>query len=275
MPWYDLPLERLREYRTSTQEPDGLDDWWAPAARGGAGTARPARLTPHEPGLYDAVRGVRRRVLRRRRRPRQGLVPAAAGHARRAWSSSSSATAAAGAPRPSTSCCPRSATRCWSWTAGARAAGGRPARRRTATGTGPENSLVMTRGITTPEDYYYTRMFTDAALAVDTARELAGAAPRRGPRRHRGHRRQPGRRAGARRRRAAGGRGGRMPRRRAVPVRHPAGDHARAARAVHRDPGVPREERRAHRAGAEHAAVHRLRAARPPDHRDDAGQRRA
>jgi cephalosporin-C deacetylase len=44
-----------------------------------------------------------------------------------------------------------------------------------AAGTGPENSLVMTRGITSPEDYYYTRMFTDAALAVDTAIELAGA----------------------------------------------------------------------------------------------------
>jgi cephalosporin-C deacetylase len=29
MPWYDLPLERLREYQTSTQEPDGLDEWWA------------------------------------------------------------------------------------------------------------------------------------------------------------------------------------------------------------------------------------------------------
>ncbi len=37
----------------------------------------------------------------------------------------------------------------------------------------PENSLVMTRGITNPEDYYYTRMFTDAALAVDIALELA------------------------------------------------------------------------------------------------------
>ena len=38
----------------------------------------------------------------------------------------------------------------------------------------------MTRGITTPEDYYYTRMFTDAALAVDTALELAGRARRAG-----------------------------------------------------------------------------------------------
>ena len=32
----------------------------------------------------------------------------------------------------------------------------------------------MTRGITTPEEYYYTRMFTDAARAVDVALELAG-----------------------------------------------------------------------------------------------------
>ena len=45
---------------------------------------------------------------------------------------------------------------------------------RTRSPAPPENSLVMTRGITTPEEYYYTRMFTDAALAVDTARELAG-----------------------------------------------------------------------------------------------------
>jgi cephalosporin-C deacetylase len=53
------------------------------------------------------------------------------------------------------------------WTSGATPDG--------ATGTGPENSLVMTRGITSPEDYYYTRMFTDAVRAVDTAIELAGA----------------------------------------------------------------------------------------------------
>ena len=29
MPWYDMPLERLREYRTGTSEPAGLDAWWA------------------------------------------------------------------------------------------------------------------------------------------------------------------------------------------------------------------------------------------------------
>jgi cephalosporin-C deacetylase len=39
---------------------------------------------------------------------------------------------------------------------------------------GPENSLVMTKGITRPEDYYFTRLFTDAVRAVETAAELAG-----------------------------------------------------------------------------------------------------
>jgi cephalosporin-C deacetylase len=29
VPWYDLPLEKLREYRTATAEPPGLDEWWA------------------------------------------------------------------------------------------------------------------------------------------------------------------------------------------------------------------------------------------------------
>ena len=33
MPWHDLPLERLRDYRTSTQELDGLDGWWAARLR--------------------------------------------------------------------------------------------------------------------------------------------------------------------------------------------------------------------------------------------------
>src|ERR1700744_4525169 len=52
MPWYDLPLERLREYRTSTQEPDGLDKWWAGRLGTARGRARPATVTAHEPGLY-------------------------------------------------------------------------------------------------------------------------------------------------------------------------------------------------------------------------------
>jgi cephalosporin-C deacetylase len=46
MPWYDLPVEQLREYRTSTQEPDGLDDWWARRIEAARALARPASQ-PH------------------------------------------------------------------------------------------------------------------------------------------------------------------------------------------------------------------------------------
>lgn len=28
MPWYDLPEEQLKDYRTGTPEPADLDRWW-------------------------------------------------------------------------------------------------------------------------------------------------------------------------------------------------------------------------------------------------------
>ena len=28
MPWYDLPEEQLKDYRTETREPADLDSWW-------------------------------------------------------------------------------------------------------------------------------------------------------------------------------------------------------------------------------------------------------
>ncbi|WP_062304258.1 acetylxylan esterase [Demequina subtropica] len=40
--------------------------------------------------------------------------------------------------------------------------------------TGPSVPGFMTRGIESPETYYYRRVFTDATLAVDVARELPG-----------------------------------------------------------------------------------------------------
>src|SRR5258708_29685418 len=42
---------------------------------------------------------------------------------------------------------------------------------------GPENARVMTRGIARPEGYYYTRLFTDAVLALEAASQLTGAPP--------------------------------------------------------------------------------------------------
>ena len=91
---------------------------------------------------------------------------------------------------------------------------------------GPAAPGFLTRGIADPADYYYRRLFCDAARAVDVARGLAEVDPDRvavagasqgGGDRHRGR--------GARRR------GRRRPRRRAVPVRHPPGHRADRRRA--------------------------------------------
>jgi cephalosporin-C deacetylase len=45
-------------------------------------------------------------------------------------------------------------------------------------GGSPASPGFMTRGIMDPATHYYTRLFTDAALAVDAARSWAGAADR-------------------------------------------------------------------------------------------------
>jgi cephalosporin-C deacetylase len=175
MPWYDMPLAELREYRTSTQEPDGLDAWWAERIAQARALARPATVTPHQPRLYDPLEvfdvefsgaggdRVKAWYLRPRATPGAPLVVKYIGYG------GGRGTPTEHVLLPSLGYAllvMDSRGQGGRWTSGATPDG--------ATGTGPENSLVMTRGITTPENYYYTRMFTDAALAVDAAAELAG-----------------------------------------------------------------------------------------------------
>jgi len=164
MPWYDMPLERLREYRTSTPEPAGLDDWWAKRLDQARAQSQPATFTPYEPDVY---------------RPFEVFdveFSGAGGDPVKAWYVKPAGQAnppivvkfigyggGRGAPSehvllPALGYAVLvmdSRGQGGRWTYGATPDGG----------SGPENSLVMTRGITTPEDYYYTRMFTDAARA--------------------------------------------------------------------------------------------------------------
>lgn len=173
MPWYDMPLERLREYRTQTAEPGGLDEWWAKRLADARELARPADLRRHEPDLYGTVEVY------------DATFSGAAGDRIRAWYLKPAGSVRApvvvkfigygggrGAPGEHMLL---PALGYGVLVMDSRGQGGRWTYGATGDGAeGPENSLVMTRGITTPEEYYYTRMFTDAALAVDTARELAG-----------------------------------------------------------------------------------------------------
>lgn len=179
MPWYDLPLEQLREYRTQTAEPAGLDNWWARRVADARALAGPLKLTRHDPDLYeplevydaefsgaggDRIRGWFLKPAAGRGRTSPPVVVQFIGYG-----------GGRGAPSehmmlPALGYCllvMDSRGQGGRWTIG-------------ATGdaqAGPENSQVMTRGITSPEDYYYTRLFTDAVLAVDAASELSGGNP--------------------------------------------------------------------------------------------------
>jgi len=180
MPWYDLPAEQLKDYRTDTQEPAGLDSWWRRRLDQARAAAREPALIRYEAVIYGPVE------------VHDTEFSGAGGDRIRAWYM-----------RPAGG--PESGTPVVVKFIGYGGGRGSPAEHvllpalgyallvmdtrgqggRWSTGVtgdhadgwhaGPENANVMTRGIGSPEDYYYTRLFTDAVRAVETACELTGA----------------------------------------------------------------------------------------------------
>ena len=55
MPWFDLPLDQLRDYRTGTAEPPDLDLWWQRRLDEARATARPPVLARYETEIYAPV----------------------------------------------------------------------------------------------------------------------------------------------------------------------------------------------------------------------------
>ena len=55
MPWFDLPLEQLRQYRTETEEPPELDKWWQLRLAQARAQGRKPGLTRYEAGIYAPV----------------------------------------------------------------------------------------------------------------------------------------------------------------------------------------------------------------------------
>jgi len=176
MPWYDLPIEQLREYRTQAAEPAGLDEWWAARIAHARSLAQPPALTRQDPELYGPVEvydaefsgaggdRVRGWFLKPAPKPDAAGLPVVVefigyGGGRGAPSEHLMLPALGYAVLVMDS-----RGQGGKWTIGATGDGF----------AGPENSQVMTRGILNPVTYYYTRLFTDAVLAVDAAMELAG-----------------------------------------------------------------------------------------------------
>jgi cephalosporin-C deacetylase len=180
MPWYDLPPEQLPHHRTTTPEPEDLDEFWAHRLMEAQAAAAPTTLQRHGTSTYgalpvwdvtfsgaggDPVRGWYLRpagvddaqplpvVVRfvgyggGRGVPVEHLDLPATGFAALVMD-----TRGQGGD----------------WTVGATGDPGRA-------GEGPEHAGVMTRGIASPLTYYYTRLITDAARAVEVAASLPGA----------------------------------------------------------------------------------------------------
>jgi cephalosporin-C deacetylase len=183
MPWYDLPAEQLADYRTSTAEPAELDLWWQRQLDQARAAAAEPALTRYEADayapleVYDAEFSgaggdrIRAWYLRPAGGPEAGVVVKFIGYG-------------GGRDRPAEHVL-LPALGYGLLVMDTRGQGGRWSTGATGdhagddTGgwhAGPENASVMTRGIARPEDYYYTRLFTDAVRAVETARELTGAA---------------------------------------------------------------------------------------------------
>jgi cephalosporin-C deacetylase len=183
MPWFDLPLDQLREYRTGTAEPAELAQWWDKRLGEAHAAARPARVTRHEPGIYGPldVRDVEFSGARGDRIRGWYIRPPGSGD--RAVPIVVKFIGYGGGRGMPTEHAALPATGYAVLVMDSRGQGGRWSAGATGdpagNGTGPENGAVMTRGITTPEDYYFTRLFIDAVRAVETAADLDGADPAR------------------------------------------------------------------------------------------------
>ncbi|MEV7631837.1 acetylxylan esterase [Microbacterium sp. NPDC089318] len=177
MPRFDLPLEDLRSFAPVVREPDDFDDFWSATLGESREVASPVKVGPAD-GLVCTVesRDVRfsgfagERIAGWLTTPRdistlRGGVVQFVGygggrgmaHDHLAWASAGYAHLVMDS---------RGQGSGWSM-------GDTP----DPWGAGPSVPGMMTRGIEDPQAYYYRRLITDAALAVDALRSLDLVSP--------------------------------------------------------------------------------------------------
>lgn len=181
--WFDLQPDQLANYRTAVTAPPDLAEFWSSQLKLASDAATPTHLEPYRVGLFDHVdifdvtfSGAHGHPIRGwfirpknentvqipiivkfigygggRGMPEDHLLWPSVGYAVLVMDSRGQAGRDLGATGD-----PMSVAE-----------------------AGPQVPGVLTRGIVAPESYYYTRMWTDAARAVDVAAELDGADPTR------------------------------------------------------------------------------------------------
>lgn len=177
MPYYDLPIEQLRTYRSALARPADFDDFWSE----GLGASRPLRRRTTVEPVATPLRAVEVADI---------TFSGFGGERVRAW-----------LHRPAGATTPPVVVRYVGYNCGrglphvvsplalsgyavlsidnrgqgavAGYVGDTP-----DLGTYRQLGLVL-RGLESPEEYYYRRLYTDAALAVEAARDLPGVDPDR------------------------------------------------------------------------------------------------
>jgi cephalosporin-C deacetylase len=183
VPHYDLPLDELRSYRTPVPEPAGLDAFWDRALAAAHAAAAEPVLERYSDAVYgdlevwdvtfggadgDAIKA-------------WYLRPAAAGD--RALPCRVAFVGYGGGRDLPVAHSLYPACGIASFVMDTRGQGGTWSSGATgdpgAGASGPEHPGVMTRGVTSPDTYYYRRLYIDAVRAVETAASLPGVDPSR------------------------------------------------------------------------------------------------
>lgn len=180
MPLTDMPLARLREYRPEIGEPDDFDDFWASTlaearAIGGTPEMVPVEVGFSEVEVFDVT------------------IPGFAGDPVRGWFLLPRSITGAlpvivqflgynggrGLPHERLAWAAAGFANLVMDTRGQGSGAGSGGATRDPHGSGPAAPGFTTRGIEDPRDYFYRRVYTDAARAVDAVRGFERVDPER------------------------------------------------------------------------------------------------
>ena len=182
-PLFDLPLAELRSYRSAATAPDELDEFWRSAIAAARAAAFEPRLEPYRADVYrgldatdvtfagadgDPVRAWYLRPAGSGETPLPCRVAFVGYGGGRDLPAAHALYPACGYATFVMDTRAQGGT----WSAGDTPDPG-------AGASGAEHPGVMTRGIASPETYYYGRLYVDAVRAVETAAALPGVDPLR------------------------------------------------------------------------------------------------
>lgn len=173
MPLTDLPLAQLRDYRPDVIEPDGFDDFWATTLAESRRAATPgdATLAPAETAIthlriddltFPGFQGEPVKAWVVRPRDATGPLPTVVEY--------NGYNGGRGLPGEKLHWAAAGYAHIFMDTRGQGSGWGTGGDTPDPHGSGPAVEGFMTRGIDQPENYYYRRLFTDAALLVDVVR---------------------------------------------------------------------------------------------------------